>query len=397
MGMRMNMPRLFVSLLLMLAPVVLLGQQANGDAAGVSVARDAGQVWRVGSQRRFRLPSEVVPHVRDGDTVEIDAGTYRNDYATWTQNGITLRGIGGMAHLKSSGLIPNGKAIWVIDGHDVLIENIEFSGASVRNTNGAGIRHQGGRLTLRNTFFHDNEFSILSGKLPEADILVTDSRFWHQKRPIRHSHGIYIGRARSLRLIGNHFTGTSKGHQVKSRALHNLIAYNRIEDTEGGDSSRLIDLPNCGYSIVLGNELHQAATSDNFNAIGYGPEGCGHRDARHRQLYVAHNTFINEAPWGELVRNFAQGEVLVANNLVFGAGTYLHGAGSEKGNVRLSLGRAPADRWSVVADARIVDQALDLSAIEGGALLPERTFSAPVGTRVRPFDGKVDVGSNEFP
>ena len=70
----------------------------------------------------------------------------------------------------------------------LLIENIEFSGAAVRDTNGAGIRHEGGDLRLHNTFFHDNEFSMLTGKRPLASIEISSSRFWYQKRPLRHSH-----------------------------------------------------------------------------------------------------------------------------------------------------------------------------------------------------------------
>lgn len=164
--------------------------------------------------------------------------------------------MGDIAHLKSKGLIRNGKAIWITAGDNILIENIEFSGAAVQHTNGAGIRHEGGDLTLRNTFFHNNEFSILSGKRPEASIDVSSSRFWFQKRPKRHSHGIYIGKVRRLTPSGNHFKGTDRGRQVKSRALENHIRYNRIEDLPGGNSSRLIDLSNCGLSVIVGSEPH---------------------------------------------------------------------------------------------------------------------------------------------
>ena len=113
--------------------------------------------WQIGSERKYKLPSEVVKHAKDGDIIEIDAGTYRNDYATWFQNDLTIRGIDGSAHLESKGLIPNNKAIWITRGDNIVIENIEFSGATVKDTNGAGIRHEGGDLTVRTTFFLHNE------------------------------------------------------------------------------------------------------------------------------------------------------------------------------------------------------------------------------------------------
>jgi hypothetical protein len=97
---------------------------------------------RVGPERTLKLPSEAARLARAGDTVEIDAGLYLNDYAQWNQANLTIRGMGGMAHLQSTELIPNGKAIWIVSGDNTLIENVEFSGARVADTNGAGIRHR---------------------------------------------------------------------------------------------------------------------------------------------------------------------------------------------------------------------------------------------------------------
>jgi hypothetical protein len=369
--------------------------QLEGSGGESVAGRPTGRVLRVGPERRFKKPREAALAARDGDIIEIDAGHYLNDYALWAQNDLTLRGVGGMAHLHSEGIIPNGKAIWIVAGDNVLIENLEFSGAAVRHTNGAGIRHEGGRLTLSNTFFHNNEFAILSGKLPEADIEIRNSRFWNQRRPVRHSHGIYIGKVRSLKLIGNHFKGTDKGHQVKSRALANLIAYNRIEDGKGGTSSRLVDLSNCGFSIVIGNQLHQAPSSQNFNAIGYGPEGCERREDRRKRLYVVHNTFINEAPSGDFVRNFVDADVVVGNNLVYGAGTTLTGPGTAVGNVRRPLDRVPRDLWTAPADAEVVDAAQSLEDVGAVTLSPLLEFSPPAGTRIRAGAGRPDVGAVE--
>jgi hypothetical protein len=373
-------------------------REAPADRASdiVGGARRAkGNILRVGPKRELKYPSDAARVARDGDVVEIDAGIYHNDYASWRQNDLTIRAVGGMAHLKSKGLIPNRKAIWIVNGNNVSIESIEFSGAAVKDTNGAGIRHQGGNLKLRNTFFHDNEFSILSGTLPNADISIESSRFWFQKRPQRHSHGIYIGVARRLTLVGNHFKGTDQGHQVKSRALENHILYNRIEDVPGANSSRLIDLSNCGLSFVIGNDLHQAATSANSNAIGYGPEGCEKRSEPQMALYVINNTFINEADGGAFVRNFAGGDVTVANNLVFGRGEFLVGKGAESENVRLPLGSRPGRTWSAPVGSDAVDNAAELPRVEETSLVPTMEFSPPAGTRERPRFGRLDIGSRE--
>lgn len=354
------------------------------------------QIWYVGPSRSFQFPSDAAKAARDGDTVEIEAGVYHNDYAVWRQNNITIRGVGGIAHMKSKGLIPNRKAIWILQGNNTTIENMEFSGAAVRDTNGAGIRHEGGDLTLRNTFFHDNEFSILTGKLPGARVEIEASRFWYQKRRKRFSHGIYIGAIAQFELTGSHFKGTDRGHQVKSRARENYIMYNRIEDVPGGNSSRLIDLSNCGLSVIMGNDMHQATTSENFDVIGYGAEGCEKRSNQQMKLYVINNTFINEARSGALVNNNAGGDVLVANNLMFGKGRILSGNGEEIGNVMLSLKDRVQKGWGTPRGSAAVDGALEQPFARDLSLIPTMEFNPPTGTRTRPKKSTLDVGSREL-
>src|SRR3954452_16044560 len=95
-------------------------------------------VLTVGSGKQYSTIAAVVTAAHNGDTINVDAGTYTNDYASINKN-ITLQGVGGTVKLTSSGFIPNGKGILVING-DVTINNFEFSGAKVTSKNGAGIR-----------------------------------------------------------------------------------------------------------------------------------------------------------------------------------------------------------------------------------------------------------------
>lgn len=352
--------------------------------------------WLVGPLRKLRTPSEAARLAKAGDTIEIDAGTYVNDYATWSQQDLTIRGVGGLAHLKSTGLIPNNKAIWIVAGNNTLIENIEFSGARVVDTNGAGIRHEGGDLTLRNTYFHHNEFSVLTGAHPGASLDIESSRFWFQKREGTFSHGIYVGELQRFTITGSHFKGTDRGHQIKSRALENHILYNRIEDVEAGNSSRLVDLPNCGLSYIIGNDMQQAHTTHNIDAIGYGAEGCAGRTPRQHRLFVVHNTFVNEALMGALVNNHAGGSVLVANNLLFGSGYFLLGAGVQENNVAVNLSLRRAGSWDAPPGSAAIGAARALPENEGVALLATKVFMLPVGAVERRAHGAMDVGSREL-
>lgn len=57
------------------------------------------------------------------------------------------------------------------------MEWIEFSGATVPDKNGAGIRQEGVPLTVRHCRFHDNENCILAG-----DVLVLGNAIHHGPR-----------------------------------------------------------------------------------------------------------------------------------------------------------------------------------------------------------------------
>src|SRR4051812_41648683 len=109
----------------------------------------------VGSGQQYKTLASAIKASHDGDVVKVQAGTYTNDFAEITHK-ITIEGVGGMAKLVATQKIPNGKAILVTDT-DVTIDHVEFSGATVKDGNGAGIRYQGGNLTITNSYFHDNQ------------------------------------------------------------------------------------------------------------------------------------------------------------------------------------------------------------------------------------------------
>lgn len=54
--------------------------------------------------------------LKDGGTIEVDAGEYHADVAVWKQKNLTLRAVGGRVKLIASGAAAEGKGIWVIRG-----------------------------------------------------------------------------------------------------------------------------------------------------------------------------------------------------------------------------------------------------------------------------------------
>ena len=71
--------------------------------------------------------------------------------AYWSASNLTICGIGGRARLFADGKSAGGKAIWVISGSNITIDNIEFRDTKVADRNGAGIRGRGNRIRLAST------------------------------------------------------------------------------------------------------------------------------------------------------------------------------------------------------------------------------------------------------
>jgi hypothetical protein len=275
------------------------------------------------------VPSAAARVAKAGDTVEIAGGEYVGDVAVWRQDRLTLRGVGGRPHLRAAGKAAEGKAIWVIKGDDVLVENIEMSGTRVPGFAGAGIRAEGGKLTLRGVHFHDHQMGILTNHNPRGQLVIIDSEFNHNivdyERHGRLGHNIYVGRIASFELRGSHVHGAVTGHQVKTRARKNTIVGNRIVDGDGG-ASYLIDLSEGGESIIRDNLLRKSERADNNAAISYMPEGDR---SRRGTLFVGGNLFESEGAMPVVfVRNFAENaEAVLSNNVLRGNVTPLEGRG----------------------------------------------------------------------
>jgi hypothetical protein len=171
------------------------------SAAGKQNAADAAKprVIQVGRDHAIKRIADAARRARSGDMIEVEAGVYAGDVASWRQNNLTIRAVGGRARLIQTGGSAEGKAIWVIKGDNVLVENFEFAGARAPGRNGAGIRHEGGRLTVRNCLFEGNEMGLLTWNDERATLIVENSEFrnnavaadYHRGDPI--GHQIYVG------------------------------------------------------------------------------------------------------------------------------------------------------------------------------------------------------------
>ena len=269
----------------------------------------------VGPGRQFATIAEAVSASRDGDTLLVQAGTYRNDFAIIAKD-ITIQGQGGLARLEATEAPPNGKAILVANG-DITLDHVELTGARVPDQNGAGVRLEGGNLVISNAWIHGNENGILAGDIPGATLTLRDTEVSDNGRGDGRTHNVYVGVIDRLTIDDSLIRDADVGHQVKSRALETVITDSRILDGDGGTGSYSVDLPNGGRAVLSGDVIQQSAASQNPAIVHFGGEGSPHPNS---SLEITNTTVLNalESPSSRLVLNQTDAPASIHDVAVFG-------------------------------------------------------------------------------
>jgi hypothetical protein len=282
--------------------------------------------------------------------------------------------------LIAAGASAEGKAIWVIRRGEVTVENIEFIGARVEDRNGAGIRLEGGHLTVRRCVFFDNQNGILTGNEAGTRLDIESSEFAYNGAGDGLSHNLYVGQIDALRVSGSYFHHANAGHLVKSRARENWVAYNRITDEPGGRASYELEFPNGGLAQVVGNLIQQGAETRNSVIVSFGAEGYAWPLNR---LQLAHNTIVNDqSQGGTFVRVTPGAEGLqTRNNLFVGRGRVDAGESVDAaGDHRVDWSAfARAARQDFRLDATRPERLAELAAVAvEPALSPKFEYRHPV-------------------
>ena len=296
---------------------------------GAAVAAPASAAIRsVGAGKTYATPCKAFAAAAAGDTIEIQAATYSGDVCAITKSNLTIRGVNGRPKINANGKAALSKGTWVVQGSNIVIDNVEMYGAKVVDKNGAALRLEGTNFTLRNSFLHDNENGILSGVNTASTVILENNEFGHNGYGDGYSHNIYIGKVAKLTFRYNYSHDANVGHNLKTRALYNTIAYNRFSSLRSGETgstaagkpSYEINVPNGGTTFIIGNVIMQPTASNNPAMVAYGEEGT---TGRSTDLYVINNTFINDdSSRGTfvMVKNAAVAAKLT-NNLFSGFGT----------------------------------------------------------------------------
>jgi hypothetical protein len=371
------------------------------------------KTYIVGPNEAYKKISAVVSLINHGDTIFVRSGIYTNDkQVTISKDNILIIGETGRPILRAGDIIANdqsnGKGIFVIKGNHVTIDNIAFYDAKVVDDNGAGIRQEGCDLKVLRCLFLNNEMGILCGTIPNCKTTIEYCEFYQNGNADNpgYQHNVYINNIDTLIFRFNiSHNATAEGHELKSRAKFNYIAYNSISNFTTEDS-RSIDLPNGGTSIILGNIIEQGKNSANNNILGYGLEGMSNPEP-HR-LFIVNNSFINRRENGSHIHipNVAMDKFVVQNNVFVGGGTIINGLQGEFfSNLEIPnlLDASPffesfdTYNYALVKDSPLIDAGTPIVENIGNySLTPTYEFYGITKITNRATDEKIDIGAYEY-
>jgi hypothetical protein len=376
----------------------------------------------VGTQAGDLTFAQAAADAQNGDTVQVQSGTYTDFDVKWYANNLTIQAVGSPVVLNDSGYaISNEKGIFEIIGDNAVVQGITFENAHDFGDNGhnyAGIRDEGSGLTLDACTFQNNDDGLLVTPLSSGvgNVLVEYSVFSNNGYGDGYSHNLYINHVNSFTLEYSSTTDSYYGHDVKSRALNTYLLYNFIGDSGSGanDQAALVNLPDGGNSYLIGNVIHKGSSAANGTMIDSNVEGYGDSSQENptQLLEMVNNTVVNDRSSGTDVLVFGSQTtpVNLINNLFSGQGE----GGTEMYSGQNGAPAAPATNESnlaavnpgfvnaaglsfqVTAGSAAIDAGVNPGTLNGFSLTPTNDYVAVANTAARPVEGPLDIGAYEF-
>jgi hypothetical protein len=282
----------------------------------------------VGPGKQYAAPSAAIAAAGNGDTVLIYPGQYF-DCASVVSSGLIIAGKGDAASIVMTDKACAGKGLLVIDAPNVTVRNITLQRARVPDGNGAGIRMEGGSMTVDGVHFVNNQNGILTAADPSWTLTVRNSLFDHNGAcKDACAHGLYAGVIGHLVVEHSRFIGQKLSHSIKSRAARTEVIDCDIEDGPDGTSSYLVEAPNGGSLIVRGSKLEKGPHATNHSAaIVIGSEGVTQATP---EIVIENNDFTNDMAEHRtfFVNNDTATEAVLRGNHLHGSVDPLEGDGT---------------------------------------------------------------------
>jgi hypothetical protein len=239
----------------------------------------------------------------------------------WKASRLRIVGVKARPRISADGREAEGKGTWIVRGDDIVVENVDLSGARVPDRNGAAIRLEGRNFILRDSYIHDNEEGILSGANATSEVTIEHCEFARNGSGDGRTHNIYIGAVAKLTVSKSYLHHAITGHNLKSRAAVTIVTDSRLADEADGHASYEADFPNGGKVTLAFNVFQKGPAAENDAIVAYGEEGLA-PDGVH-ELIAKGNTFVSQRPNGVRFLAISPGKVTanVNSNVFAGAGS----------------------------------------------------------------------------
>jgi hypothetical protein len=378
-------------------------------ASVFAAASARAMTLQVGPGKTYATPCAAIAAASAGDTIQVDGtGSYGADNCSWSTDNLTIQGVNGRPKIDLAGTMPSDqKGIFTVYANNATIDNFELSGAAIDggtgpgDSNGAGIRHQGLNLTVKNCYIHDNQDGVLGAPITPntGSVTIENTEFSNNGEGDGYTHNMYLGDYTTITVEFSYSHHSNVGHLLKSRAYTSFILYNRLSDETGGTGSYELDLPNAGTAYVIGNIIEQSAATQNPNIVTFGEEGVPSGYDSH--LYLVNNTILNDLASGTFVQNATSTAAMLTNNIFFGGGT----VSSNGADILLTnySGSSPmfVDEGAIdvhlLAGSPCINAGTDPGKAGSESLEPVFEYVQPESSVARAVVGSaIDIGAYEF-
>jgi hypothetical protein len=209
----------------------------------------------VGPEALLKTPSAAAAIAQNGDTVVVAAGDYFD---------LTIEGAPVAQGDQGSTLSDRsceGKASFITRGARIVLRNLTFTRIRVGDRNGAGVRVEGGDLTIEHSRFVDDQVGILAADNAARAIVIRDCQFTANGLGDSDTTtaDILVGSGARLLVTQSRFDAAKGGATISSAAQSTELVGNRI--TSAATATYLVGVMSGGALTMADNTITLAPGS----------------------------------------------------------------------------------------------------------------------------------------
>ena len=237
-----------------------------------------GHILTVGAGGQYGTLAAALTAATDGDTIQVQAGTYLNDTATVSHK-VIIEGIGGLAQFIDTAPVTTGAAHFVTTT-DVTFQNIEIFGA-----NTAAILATAGNLTVDNSDIHNNGAGIV------ATSGATSVGIFDTEIAANTAGDVATAQISTLTLGNDYLHGATAGPEIQSSAINTTLTGDRVVQSSG-TSGAPVQLPNGGAVTITGSAIEEGAAGVTAPVVQIGGGATTYAGST---ATLTNNTLISDA------------------------------------------------------------------------------------------------------